>query len=62
MLFNWTDILDGAARRIAPAPPATPGERAAIAQRMTAREMFDSFERDLDDFEALKICAGGARG
>jgi hypothetical protein len=22
-------------------------------QRMTKREMFDSFERDLDDFEAL---------
>ncbi len=61
MLFNWTDILDGAARRIAPAPPAppaTPGERAAIAQRMTAREMFDGFERDLDDFEALRVCVG----
>ena len=27
-------------------------------QRMTEREMFDSFERDLDDFEALKICVG----
>ena len=27
-------------------------------QRMTMCEMFDSFERDLDDFEALKICVG----
>ena len=29
-----------------------------IAERMTAREMFDGFERDLDDFEALKVCVG----
>ncbi len=27
-------------------------------QRMTAREMFDSFERDAEDLEALKICVG----
>ena len=33
-------------------------ETDGIAERMTAREMFDSFERDLDDFEALKICVG----
>ncbi len=27
-------------------------------QRMTAVEMFDSFERDAADFEALKVCVG----
>ena len=27
-------------------------------QRMTAREMFDSFERDVVNFEALKVCVG----
>jgi hypothetical protein len=27
-------------------------------QRMTMYEMFDSFERDLDDFGALKVCVG----
>ena len=27
-------------------------------QRTTVREKFDSFERDLDDFEALKVCVG----
>ncbi len=29
-----------------------------IAERMTARQMFVSFERDLEDFEALKVCVG----
>ena len=28
------------------------------AARMTAREMFESFERDAADFETLKICVG----
>ncbi len=27
-------------------------------QRMTAREMFESFERDAADLEALKVCVG----
>ena len=29
-----------------------------IAERMTVAEMFDSFERDLEDLEALKVCVG----
>ncbi len=29
-----------------------------IAARMTAAEMFDSFERDAADLEALKVCVG----
>ncbi len=33
-------------------------ETDGIAERMTAREMFDSFERDAEDLEALKICVG----
>ena len=28
------------------------------AKRMSIGEMFDSFERDLDNFEALKVCVG----
>ena len=36
MLFNRADILDAASRRIAPAPTATPGERAAIDAEMFA--------------------------
>ena len=35
-----------------------PARDDGIAQRMTARERFDSFERDLDDFEALRVCVG----
>ena len=27
-------------------------------QRMTAREMFESFDRDAADLEALKVCVG----
>jgi hypothetical protein len=27
-------------------------------QRMTVREMFESFERYAADFEALKVCVG----
>ena len=27
-------------------------------QRLTARAMFESFDRDLDDFEALRVCVG----
>ncbi len=27
-------------------------------QRMTMCEMFDDLERDLEDFEALKVCVG----
>ncbi len=30
-------------------------------QRMTVREMFDSFERDAADLEALRVCVGGGR-
>ncbi len=27
-------------------------------QRMTVREMFESFDRYLEDFEALNVCVG----
>ena len=30
----------------------------AIAERITVGKMFNSFERDLEDFEALKVCVG----
>ncbi len=29
-----------------------------VAERTTVGKMFDSFERDLEDFEALKVCVG----
>ncbi len=61
MLFNRADVLDGAARRIASAPPATPGERAAIdaevfaetSMSLSAPAALDrEYEKYIDDIEA----------
>ena len=60
MLFNRTDILDGVARHIAPAPPATIAERVAIDAEVfretqmswSAQAAIDrEYERYIDDIE-----------
>ncbi len=61
MLFNRADIIDAASRRIAPAPPATAGERAAIdaevfaepSMSLSAQAAFDrEYENYIADIEA----------
>ncbi len=60
MLFNRQDILDAASRRIAPAPPATAGERAAIDAEVFGETMMSlsaqaaidrEYERYIADLE-----------
>ena len=60
MLFNHSDIIDAASRRIAPGLPATPGERAAIDAKvfaetqmsLSAQSAIDrEYERYISDIE-----------